>query len=93
MLSETGFCTGIENYARHLALKEEGDTPTTLIDFFKKDFLMVIDESHVTVPQVRAMYNGDRSRKQTLVDYGFRLPSALDNRPLKFTEFEEKMVY
>ena len=91
MLSETGFCTGIENYARHLALKEEGDTPTTLIDFFKKDFLMVIDESHVTVPQVRAMYNGDRSRKQTLVDYGFRLPSALDKRPLKFTEFEEKM--
>ena len=91
MLKETGFCNGVENYSRHLALREEGETPSTLIDFFPKDFLMVIDESHVTVPQVRGMYNGDRMRKQTLVDYGFRLPSALDNRPLKFNEFEEKI--
>lgn len=91
MLSETGICRGVENYARHLALKGEGETPTTLIDFFKKDFLLVIDESHVTLPQVRGMYNGDRARKQVLVDYGFRLPSALDNRPLRFEEFEEKI--
>lgn len=91
MLEETGFCRGVENYSRPLALKEPGATPTTLIDFFKKDFLLVIDESHVTVPQVRGMYNGDRARKQSLVDYGFRLPSALDNRPLKFNEFEEKL--
>ena len=91
MLRETGFCSGIENYSRHLALKEAGETPTTLMDFFPKDYLMVIDESHVTTPQVRAMYNGDRMRKQTLVDYGFRLPSALDNRPLKFDEFTEKI--
>ena len=91
MLSETGFCRGVENYSRPLALKEPGATPTTLIDFFKKDFLLIIDESHVTVPQVRGMYNGDRARKQSLVDYGFRLPSALDNRPLKFNEFEEKL--
>lgn len=91
MLSETGFCSGVENYSRHLALKEEGETPTTLIDFFPKDFLLVVDESHVTLPQVRGMYNGDRARKQVLVDYGFRLPSALDNRPLKFTEFENKI--
>lgn len=91
MLRETGFCHGIENYSRHLALREEGETPSTLIDFFPKDFLLVIDESHVTLPQVRAMYNGDRMRKQTLVDYGFRLPSALDNRPLKFEEFENKI--
>ena len=91
MLKETGFCHGVENYSRHLALREEGETPSTLIDFFPKDFLMVIDESHVTVPQVRGMYNGDRMRKQTLVDYGFRLPSALDNRPLKFNEFEDKI--
>ena len=91
MLEETGFCRGVENYSRPLALKEPGATPTTLIDFFKKDFLLVIDESHVTVPQVRGMYNGDRSRKQSLVDYGFRLPSALDNRPLKFNEFEQKL--
>ena len=91
MLKETGFCHGIENYSRHLALREEGETPSTLIDFFPKDFLLVIDESHVTLPQVRAMYNGDRMRKQTLVDYGFRLPSALDNRPLKFEEFENKI--
>jgi excinuclease ABC subunit B len=91
MLEETGFCSGIENYARHLALKEEGETPTTLIDFFPKDFLLVIDESHVTLPQVRGMYNGDRMRKSVLVDYGFRLPSAMDNRPLKFSEFENKI--
>lgn len=91
MLSETGFCRGIENYSRHIALKEEGEEPSTLIDFFPKDFLLVIDESHVTIPQVKAMYNGDRARKMNLVDYGFRLPSALDNRPLKFDEFEKKI--
>ena len=91
MLRETGFCNGVENYSRHLALRGPGETPSCLIDFFPKDFLLVVDESHVTLPQVRAMYNGDRMRKQTLVDYGFRLPSALDNRPLKFEEFEEKI--
>ncbi|HOO67836.1 MAG TPA: excinuclease ABC subunit UvrB [Bacilli bacterium] len=91
MLTETGFCRGVENYSRHIALKEEGETPTTLIDFFPKDFLLVVDESHVSIPQVRGMYNGDRARKQVLVDYGFRLPSALDNRPLKFDEFEKKI--
>ena len=91
MLQETGFCSGVENYSRHLALKEEGETPTCLLDFFPDDFLMVVDESHVTLPQVKAMYNGDRARKQMLVDYGFRLPSALDNRPLKYEEFEEKI--
>ena len=91
MLLETGFCRGVENYSRHLALKNEGDTPTTLMDFFPEDFLLVVDESHVTLPQVRGMYNGDRARKQILVDYGFRLPSALDNRPLKFDEFNSKI--
>lgn len=91
MLSETGFCRGVENYSRHLALRGPGETPTTLIDFFGDDFLLVVDESHVTLPQVRAMYNGDRARKTVLVDYGFRLPSALDNRPLKFDEFEKKL--
>ena len=91
MLRETGFCHGIENYSRHLSLRDEGETPTTLIDFFPDDFLLMIDESHVTLPQVRAMYNGDHMRKQTLVDYGFRLPSALDNRPLKFDEFRKKL--
>ena len=91
MLLETGFCRGIENYSRHIALKKEGETPTTLIDFFRKDYLLIIDESHVTLPQVRGMFNGDRARKQNLVDYGFRLPSALDNRPLKFEEFEHKI--
>ena len=91
MLSETGFCRGIENYSRHIALKGEGESPNTLIDFFPKDFLLVIDESHVTIPQVKAMYNGDRARKMNLVDYGFRLPSALDNRPLTFSEFENKI--
>ena len=91
MLKETGFCSGVENYSRHLALRGPGETPTCLIDFFPKDFLLVVDESHVTLPQVRGMYNGDRMRKQTLVDYGFRLPSALDNRPLTFEEFESKI--
>ncbi len=91
MLKETGFCHGIENYSRHLSLRDKGSTPTTLIDFFPSDFLLVIDESHVTIPQVRGMYNGDRMRKQTLVDYGFRLPSAMDNRPLQFDEFNNKL--
>ena len=91
MLEETGFCRGIENYSRHIALRDEGETPTCLIDFFPDDFLLVVDESHVTLPQVRGMYNGDRARKQNLVDYGFRLPSALDNRPLKWDEFTSKI--
>ncbi len=91
MLLETGFCHGVENYSRPLALKEPGATPTTLLDFFKKNFLLVIDESHVTIPQIRGMYNGDQARKKVLVDYGFRLPSAMDNRPLKFEEFKEKL--
>ena len=91
MLKETGFCHGVENYSRHISLRDEGETPNCLIDFFPKDFLLVVDESHVTLPQVRGMYNGDRMRKQTLVDYGFRLPSALDNRPLKYDEFESKI--
>ena len=91
LLEATGFCHGIENYSRHLSGKNEGEAPTTLIDFFPKDFLLIIDESHVTVSQVRGMYNGDRARKMNLVDFGFRLPSALDNRPLKFNEFEQKL--
>lgn len=91
MMREMGFCTGIENYSRHLSLREPGSTPFTLIDFFPDDFLMIADESHVSIPQIRGMYEGDRSRKTTLVDFGFRLPSALDNRPLKFVEFEEKI--
>ena len=91
MLEETGFCSGVENYSRHLALREEGATPTTLMDFFGDDYLLVVDESHVTLPQVRGMYNGDRARKMNLVEYGFRLPSALDNRPLKFEEFTKKI--
>ena len=91
MLKETGSCRGVENYSAPLALRKPGEMPTTLIDFFGDDFLLVVDESHVTLPQVRAMYNGDRMRKQALVDYGFRLPSALDNRPLKFEEFEGKI--
>ena len=91
MLLETGFCRGVENYSRPLALKEPGAMPTTLIDFFGDDFLLVVDESHVTLPQVRGMYNGDRARKEVLVNYGFRLPSALDNRPLRFEEFEGKI--
>ncbi len=88
MLKEIGSCSGIENYSRHLALRSKGETPSVLIDFFGNDYLLVIDESHATIPQVRGMFNGDRSRKETLVNYGFRLPSALDNRPLNFEEFE-----
>ncbi|WP_071025724.1 excinuclease ABC subunit UvrB [Peptoniphilus raoultii] len=91
MLSEMGFCQGIENYSRHLSQREPGSRPYTLIDYFPNDFLTIIDESHQSIPQIRAMYNGDRSRKETLVEYGFRLPSALDNRPLKFKEFESMM--
>lgn len=91
MLRETGFCKGIENYSRHIAGREEGEPPCTLMDFFPEDFLLFIDESHQTIPQVGAMYNGDRSRKEMLVQYGFRLPSAFDNRPLKFAEFEQRM--
>lgn len=91
MLKEVGSCSGIENYSRHLSLRDAGETPSVLIDFFGKDYLLVIDESHATIPQVRGMFNGDRSRKQTLVDYGFRLPSALDNRPLNFEEFQSKI--
>ncbi len=91
MLRETGFCTGIENYSRPMSGRKEGEPPTTLIDFFPKDFLLVVDESHVTLPQVKGMYNGDRARKMNLVEYGFRLPSALDNRPLRFEEFEKKI--
>ncbi|MCI9653789.1 MAG: excinuclease ABC subunit UvrB [Acholeplasmatales bacterium] len=89
MLEQTGTCSGVENYSRHLSLRGEGETPATLIDFFGEDFLLIVDESHVTLPQVRGMYNGDRSRKETLVQYGFRLPSALDNRPLKYDEFDK----
>ncbi len=91
MLKETGFCSGIENYSRHLAGRDEGEMPDTLIDYFPDDFLIIVDESHITIPQIRGMYAGDRSRKSTLVDYGFRLPSALDNRPLNFEEFESKI--
>ncbi|MDU2503735.1 MAG: excinuclease ABC subunit UvrB [Peptoniphilus harei] len=91
MLSEMGFCSGIENYSRHLSGRAPGSRPYTLIDYFPKDFLTIIDESHQTIPQIRGMYNGDRARKETLVEYGFRLPSALDNRPLRFSEFEEMM--
>ena len=91
MLEQTGSCSGVENYSRHLALRGEGETPATLLDFFPDDFLLIVDESHVTLPQVRGMYNGDRARKMNLVNYGFRLPSALDNRPLKFEEFDAKL--
>ena len=91
MMKETGFCQGIENYSRHISGREAGSPPFTLFDYFPKDFLLLIDESHATIPQVRAMYNGDRARKETLVNYGFRLPSAFDNRPLKFEEFEERI--
>lgn len=90
MIAELGFCSGIENYSRHILGKRPGEPPNTLLDFFPDDFLVIIDESHIAVPQIRGMFEGDRSRKQTLVDYGFRLPSALDNRPLRFEEFEEK---
>lgn len=91
MLRETGFCSGIENYSRHLSGLEPGSTPNTLIDYFPDDFLIIVDESHITIPQIRGMYAGDQARKSTLVDFGFRLPSAKDNRPLNFTEFEEKI--
>src|SRR5256885_3068985 len=92
MIAELGFCNGIENYSRHLSGRKQGEPPPTLIDYFPKDFLLVIDESHQTIPQVRAMWGGDRARKQTLVEYGFRLPSAIDNRPLSFDEFEGKLT-
>ncbi len=91
MLKEIGFCQGIENYSRHLTGRAEGEKPYTLMDFFPDDFLMIVDESHVTIPQVRGMYAGDRSRKGSLIDNGFRLPSAYDNRPLNFEEFEENI--
>ncbi|GAE88874.1 excinuclease ABC subunit B [Acetivibrio straminisolvens JCM 21531] len=91
MMQEVGFCQGIENYSRHISGRAPGSPPFTLIDYFPDDYLMIIDESHVTVPQIGAMYNGDRSRKESLVEYGFRLPSAFDNRPLKFVEFEKKI--
>ena len=91
MLKETGFCQGIENYSRHISGRPEGSAPYTLFDYFPKDFLLLIDESHATIPQVRAMYNGDKARKDSLVSYGFRLPSAYDNRPLKFSEFEQRI--
>ena len=91
MMRETGFCQGIENYSRHISGREPGSAPYTLFDYFPKDFLLLIDESHATIPQVRAMYNGDRARKESLVNYGFRLPSAFDNRPLKFEEFEQRI--
>lgn len=93
MLREVGYCSGIENYSRHLDQREQGSPPWTLMDYLPSDYLLIIDESHMTVPQVRGMYNGDRSRKETLVEYGFRLPSALDNRPLTFEEFEQHMGY
>ncbi len=91
MMKETGFCQGIENYSRHISGRKEGSPPYTLFDYFPKDFLLLVDESHATIPQVRAMYNGDKSRKDSLVNYGFRLPSAYDNRPLKFEEFEKRI--
>ena len=91
MLEETGFCSGIENYSAPMAGRKKGETPTTLMDFFPDDYLLVVDESHVTLPQVRGMFNGDRARKMNLVEYGFRLPSALDNRPLMYDEFEKKI--
>ncbi len=91
MMKETGFCQVIENYSRHISGREPGSPPFTLFDYFPKDFLVLIDESHATIPQVRAMYNGDRARKESLVNYGFRLPSAFDNRPLKFDEFEQRL--
>lgn len=91
MMKETGFCQGIENYSRHISGREPGSAPFTLLDYLPKDFLLLVDESHATIPQVRGMYNGDRARKESLVQYGFRLPSALDNRPLQFDEFENKI--
>ena len=91
MLREIGFCQGIENYSRHISGRKKGSAPYTLIDYFPDDFLLIVDESHVTLPQVRGMYNGDRARKESLVRYGFRLPCAFDNRPLTFEEFEKKL--
>ena len=91
-MSEIGYCHGIENYSRHFSRRQPGEPPPTLLDYLPKDALMFIDESHQTVPQLRAMYHGDRSRKQRLVEHGFRLPSALDNRPLPFKEFEERAL-
>ena len=91
MMEETGFVKGIENYSRYLTNREPGEQPATLIDYFPDDYLLIVDESHMTIPQVRGMYNGDRARKESLVEYGFRLPSALDNRPLTFIEFEKHM--
>src|SRR3972149_3357080 len=91
MRREVGYCSGIENYSRHLDGREPGEPPWTLVDYFPDDYLLVMDESHISVPQVRGMYHGDRSRKEELVKYGFRLPSALDNRPLTFDEFEARM--
>src|SRR5207253_4259582 len=91
MIAELGYCNGIENYSRHLSGRAPGEPPPTLIDYFPKDFLCFVDESHQTVPQVQSMYRGDQSRKTTLVEFGFRLPSALDNRPLKFEEWEERL--
>ncbi len=90
-MKETGFCSGIENYSRHISGRKQGSPPYTLFDYFPKDFLLLVDESHATIPQVRAMYNGDHSRKESLINYGFRLPSAFDNRPLKFEEFEDRL--
>ena len=91
MIREVGYCHGIENYSRHLAGRKAGEAPDTLLDYFPKDFLTVIDESHITVPQLNGMYQGDRARKETLIEYGFRLPSAADNRPLRFPEFGERI--
>src|SRR5699024_2854235 len=91
MLLEMGYCNGIENYSRHMDGRKPGEAPYTLLDFFPEDFLLMVDESHMTMPQVRGMYNGDKARKQVLIDHGFRLPSALDNRPLKLEEFEGKL--
>lgn len=91
MMEEMGYCSGIENYSRHLAGRKAGQAPYTLLDYFPDDFMILVDESHVTLPQLRAMYAGDRSRKESLIEYGFRLPSALDNRPLKFDEFVERI--
>ena len=91
MMMELGYCSGIENYSRHIDGRKKGQRPYTLLDFFSKDFLIFADESHVSIPQLNAMYNGDRSRKETLIEYGFRLPSALDNRPMKFKEFENSV--
>ena len=91
MLREMGYCKGIENYSRHLSGRNPGDAPFTLLDYFPKDYLIIIDESHVTLPQIHAMWAGDRSRKESLIEHGFRLPSAFDNRPLVFEEFEERI--